>query len=325
MNQGSIRVSSQTSFAAHAALESFEEPVKAVRAGHVELFAQERGRDFGGRAPRGARLERADALAERFLECAADGHHFADRFHLRGERGIGAREFLELPLRNFRDHVVDGRLEARRRLARDVVGNFVERHADGELGGDFRDREAGGLARERGAARDARIHFDHGHAAGFGIDGELDVRAARLDADFADDRGGRVAHALIFLVGKRLRGRDGDGIAGVNAHRVDILDRADHDEVVAKVAHHLELEFLPADHRFLDQRLMDGARVESARDGVGKFLVVVGDRAAGAAQRERRTDDDRIAELVGEIDRLGNTGDDRRRGNFEADACGRHL
>ena len=177
----------------------------------------------------------------------------------------------------------------------------------------------GGLAGERGAARDARIHFDHGHAAGFGIDGELDVRAARLDADFANDRGGRVAHALIFLVGERLRGRDGDRIARVDAHRVDIFDRADHDEVVAEVAHHLKLEFFPADHGFFDQRLMNGARIERAGDGVRKFLVVVRDRAAGAAERERRANHDRVAELVREIDRFGNIGDDRRRGNFEAD------
>jgi hypothetical protein len=30
-----------------------------------------------------------------FLERAANGHRFADAFHLRGERGVGLREFLE--------------------------------------------------------------------------------------------------------------------------------------------------------------------------------------------------------------------------------------
>ena len=33
---------------------------------------------------------------------------------------------------------------------------------------------------------------------------------------------------------------DGDRVAGVNTHRVDVLDRADDDAVVATVAHHLE-------------------------------------------------------------------------------------
>ena len=86
--------------------------------GHVQLFAQQRGSNFRGRAPGGAGLERANALAQRFLKGAADGHHFADRFHLRGERGVAAGKFFELPLGNFRDDVIDARLEGARRLSR---------------------------------------------------------------------------------------------------------------------------------------------------------------------------------------------------------------
>ncbi len=36
-----------------------------------------------------------------FLERAPDGHGFADAFHLRGERGVGLREFLEGKARNL--------------------------------------------------------------------------------------------------------------------------------------------------------------------------------------------------------------------------------
>jgi len=32
---------------------------------------------------------------------------------------------------------------------------------------------------------------------------------------------------LVFLVGQRLGGRDGDGISRVHAHRIEILDPAD--------------------------------------------------------------------------------------------------
>ena len=35
-----------------------------------------------------------------------------------------------------------------------------------------------------------------------GVDGELDVRAAGLDADLAEDRQRGVAHPLVFLVGQ---------------------------------------------------------------------------------------------------------------------------
>jgi hypothetical protein len=69
-----------------------------------------------------------------------------------------------------------------------------------------------------------------------------------------------VAQALVFLVGERLRRRDGDAVAGVHAHRVEVLDRADDDAVVRLVADHFHLEFLPAEHRFFDQHLVHGDR-----------------------------------------------------------------
>src|ERR1700721_1494977 len=75
--------------------------------------------------------EGATSLLEIFFESAADGHHFAARLHLRAEGFVGSGEFFELPLRNFYNYVVEGGLEAGRSLLRDVVGNFVERVANG--------------------------------------------------------------------------------------------------------------------------------------------------------------------------------------------------
>ena len=66
------------------------------------------------------------------------------------------------------------------------------------------------------------------------MDGELDVRAARFDADLADHGQAGVPHPLVFLVGQRLGRGDRDRIARVDAHRVEVLDRADdHDIVVS--------------------------------------------------------------------------------------------
>ena len=56
-----------------------------------------------------------------------------------------------------------------------------------------------------------------------------------------------VAQLLVEPVGQRLLRRDRDAVAGVHAHRVDVLDRADDHDVVVAVAHHLELELAPAD------------------------------------------------------------------------------
>ena len=134
-----------------------------------------------------ANLQRAQAFLQAFLERAPDGHGFAHAFHLRGERGVGLREFLEGKARNLGDDVINARLEARGGFARDVVLEFVEQVADGKFGRDLRDGKSGGLGCERGAAADARVHLDDDHAAVLRADAELDVRAAGLHTHGADD------------------------------------------------------------------------------------------------------------------------------------------
>ena len=205
-------------------------------------------------------------LRERLAECPADAHRLPHRLHLRAERRVGARELLEGEARELHDDVVERRLEARRRRPREVVRDLVERVADGELRRDLRDRVAGRLRRERRGARDARVHLDDADVAGLAVARELDVRAAALDAHGANDRSGGVAQLLIGLVGQRhLRG-DRHRVAGVDAHRVEVLDRAHDDDVVERVAHHLELELVPAAHRLLDEHLPDRRLAEPDLD-----------------------------------------------------------
>ena len=73
-----------------------------------------------------ADLQRTQAFLQALLERPANGHRFADAFHLRGERGVSLREFLEGKARNLGDNVINARLEARGGFARDVVLEFVE-------------------------------------------------------------------------------------------------------------------------------------------------------------------------------------------------------
>src|SRR5690606_28201096 len=67
--------------------------------------------------PVDAGLQSAQRLLEALLEGAADRHHLADRLHLRGQARIGLRKLLEREAGDLRDHVVDRRLERRRRRA----------------------------------------------------------------------------------------------------------------------------------------------------------------------------------------------------------------
>ena len=272
-----------------------------------------------------AGFEAAHAFPQSFFEGAADGHHFTDGLHLRTEHGIRAGEFLKRPLGDLGDDVVDGRLETGGRLARNVVANFVEPVADGELGGDLGDGEAGSFGRQSGTTRHARVHLDDHHAAIGGIDGELHVGAAGVDADFAQALQRAIAHHLVFAVGEGLRRRHGDGIAGVYAHGVEIFDGADDDAVVRQIAHHLKLIFLPAERALFHQDLMDGREGDAALQDFFKFFLMVGDAAAGAAHGEAGAQDARVADALGELDAAGDGGDELRQWRLEADLAHRVL
>ena len=308
-----------------AAFHGGQQPVNAVGTRRGQFLAQQRIRSLSRCAPRRAGFKRADAFLQRFLESAADGHHFADGLHLRAQRTVRAGEFLELPFRDFHHDVVDGGLEASRRFLGDIVGNFIEAHAHSEPCGNFRDRETGGFAGERRAARHTRIHLYDDHAAVFRIDGELHVRPAGFHAHFSDDGGRGISHPLIFLVGQRLRGSHRDGVAGMHAHRVEVFNRADDHEVVAEVAHHFEFILFPAEHGLFDQRLVNRAQVQRRRNGFGKFFLVVGNRAAGTAESERRANHKGEAELVAEPHRIFRVIHQRGRRNFQADFAARVL
>ena len=246
-----------------------------------------------GTQPKPFDLQRAQRLLQRLLERPADRHRLAHTLHLSRQHRVGLREFFEGEARAFHHDVINRRLETRGRLARDVVAHLVERVTHGKLRGDFGNGEARRLARQRRAARHARVHLDDDHAAGVGMHGELDVAPARLHADLADDRERRIAHHLELAVRQRLDRRDRDRVARVNAHRVHVFDGADDHAVVRVVAHHLHLEFLPPEERLLDEHLAHRRHVQPARDDRFKFLAIVSDAAARAAERESRPDDER--------------------------------
>ena len=135
-------------------LRHLQDPVRRRRAergaDRVLVVVTAKAVDFDFVEPGQPGLEAAQRLLQAFLEGAADRHHFADRFHRGGQRGGGAGKLLERKARNFRHHVIDGRLERRGRgAAGDVVGDLVQGVADRELGGDFCNGKAGGLGSQR--------------------------------------------------------------------------------------------------------------------------------------------------------------------------------
>ncbi len=234
-----------------------------------------------------------------FLEGATNRHDLTDRLHLSSQARVGLGEFLEGKARHLGHDVVDGRLErSRRATTSDVVLQFVEGVTNGQLGGDLGDREACGLGRQRRGTRHPRVHLDHHHAAGIWTNAELHVGATSFHADLAQHRQRGITQDLVFLVSQGLRRRDGDRVAGVHAHRIEVLDGADDDAVVLLVADHLHLVFLPTDQRLVDQQLTGRRKVQTAGADLFELFTVIGDAATGATHGERRANDAGEADLV---------------------------
>ena len=216
-------------------------------------------------------------------------HGLTNRAHRRCQNSLAAREFLKGKTRNFRHDIINGRLKGGRGRACDIIIKFVQRIANRKLGRDFRNREARRFGRQSGGARHARVHLNDDHTAIFRVHAELHIGPACLDADFAQNRNRGIAHDLIFFICQRQRGRDGDGVARMDAHRVDIFNRADDDAIIRFVADNFHLIFFPPDEALIDEHFIGGRRGKPGADNFFKLFEVIGDAAACAAHGEGRT------------------------------------
>ena len=234
-------------------------------------------------------FQRAHGLAKGLLEGAADRHDLAHGLHARGERGVGALELLEGKARHLDHAVVDRGLKAGGRSLGDVVDDLVERIAHGQASCGLGDGETRGLGGQRGRTAHARVHLDDDQAAGLGVHGKLHVRATGLDADLLQDGERGDTHALILKVGEGLCRRHGDGVTGMHAHGVEILDGAHDDAVAGVVAHDLHLVFFPTLDGLLDQHLMGRREFKALAHDGDELLVGMRDAATGTAQGKART------------------------------------
>ena len=288
-------------------VDFFQREARAERVCHKQHAFRAWVRQFAAdfRFVFAARIEAAQAcfqaaqgFLETFLNRAAHRHHFAHRFHLRGQAVVCGGEFFKRKTRDFGYHIVDGRLERRRRAAAgNVVAQLVQRKADRQFRRHFRNRETRRFGSQRGRTAHARVHLNHNHLAVFRVHRKLHVRAARVHADFAQYRQRCVAHDLVFLVRQRLRRRNRNRVARMHAHRVEVFNRADDDAVVRLIAHHFHLVLFPAEHGLLNQQLMRGRRIETAFANRQKLVFIVGNAAARTAHGERRTNQRRKADL----------------------------
>ena len=90
----------------------------------------------------------------------------------------------------------------------------------------------------------------------------------------------------------------------MDAHGVEVFDGTDDDHVVHAIAHDLKLVFLPPDHRFLDEDLLDPAGVEAKFGEAFEILFTVNDASSRASHGKAGPDNAGKADFMGDLPRL---------------------
>ena len=244
-------------------------------------------------------FQTANGFLEGFLVGFADGHDFADGFHLGAELVFGAFEFFKGPAGKFDDDIIatwhvfiEGAVFA--------AWDLFEGETAGEHGAHERDREARRFGSERGGAGGTRVDLDDDDAPALRIVGELAVAAAD-DFDILNDAIGVILETILNFLADGEHRRRAEGVTGVDAHWVDIFNEANGDDVVFSIAHDFELELFPAGDAFFNEDLTNEAGLETAFADGFEFVDVVDNAAAGAAHGVGWTQHDRIAELVSDL------------------------
>ena len=245
-----------------------------------------------------AQLDGGNCLHHGSLEAVANAHHLAGGHHLGAQRLVGVDELIKGPLRVLDHDVVQRRLKAGAGLAGDVVGDLVQRVADGDLGGHLGNGIAGGLGSQCGRAGHTGVDLDDRIIKAVRLQSKLAVAAA-LDAQLGDDIQRSGAQHLVLVVGQGLGGSHDHRVAGVDADRVEVLHVTHSDHVALVVAHDLVLDLFPAGDALFHKDLMDGGKAQAVGADLNELCLVLADAAAGAAHGEGRAHDDRVADAVG--------------------------
>ena len=82
----------------------------------------------------------------------------------------------------------------------------------------------------------------------------------------------------------------------MHTHRVDIFHRADRDHIADRIPHCLKFNFLPSGNGTFNQYLRNRRLFKTGMSNLLQFLRIIRDSPAASAERECRSDNDRIAD-----------------------------
>ena len=148
---------------------------------------------------------------------------------------------------------------------------------------------------------------------------ELDVRPADDPNRFNDPEGVFRQLFLDRLIDRQHRGGT-EGVTRVDPHRIDVLDQADGDHLILRIADNLDLQLFPTRDRLFDQALAGKGRLQPARNDGPQLLDVVDQTATLATHRIGGPDDHRKSQLTRDPLRVGEVIDDLAAGRLDTEA-----
>ena len=147
--------------------------------------------------------DHSQALLNRFLKSAANGHYLTDGLHRRAEFLVHTVELTEVPTRNFADYIIECRLKEGTGGFRHRVLQVEQPVAKSEFCSHKGKRITGSLGSQGRRTAQAGIHLDHAIVFTFGVESILHVTFSH-NADVADDADGELAQFMILLIGQGL-------------------------------------------------------------------------------------------------------------------------
>ena len=174
-------------------------------------------------------------LLEGFVKAAADAHNLAHRFHLKSKATIGSGEFVEVPLGDFDNHIIQDRFKKRRGTQRNLIGQFVQAVAHRKFRGDLGNRISGRLGGEGGGARNTGVDFDGNQSLGQRIHGKLNIAASGKIPDRTHHSNGLIAHRLHCGIAQRHGRCYRNAIAGMDPHGVHVFDGTNNTNIVRRI------------------------------------------------------------------------------------------
>ena len=200
-----------------------------------------------------ASLQASDGLLEGFLVVLTDAHNLANGAHLGAKLVFHTLELFKCPTGKLNNNIISVRNIL---IQRSVLSarNLGKLQARCQHCADKCDRKTSRLGCQCGGTRGSRVNLNNDDPVAYGIMRKLYVRTTD-DLNGFYDAVCIVLQSCLQLLRNRQHGSCTEGISSVYAHGIDVLDKADGDEVVVSITNDLQLQLFPAENGFLNQNL----------------------------------------------------------------------